>query len=300
MKIGMIGLGRMGLNMARRLLLGGHEVAAFNRTPARTEELSAEGAIPCFSLQELTDALEPPRAIWLMLPAGEVVDSHIESLLDLLQAEDIIIDGGNTYYKDDQRRARTTGRRGIHYLDAGTSGGVWGLEIGYCLMLGGEKEPFDRVEPLLRTLAPPDGYLHCGPSGAGHFVKMIHNGIEYGLMQAYAEGFGILEDSEFGPNLDYAGLSHLWNQGSVIRSWLLELAEGAFAENPRLDEIQGYVEDSGEGRWAVKQAVDTASSAPVLTLSLMERFRSRREDHFPDRFLAALRHRFGGHAVKKK
>ena len=298
MKIGFIGLGRMGMNMARRILEHGHEVVAYNRTPEKTKQLTEQGARACFSLEELIQSLEPPRVVWMMLPAGEVVDRHLEAILELVEPGDVIIDGGNTYYKDDIRRSRAAAERDVHYLDAGTSGGVWGLQVGYCLMVGGVKEAFDLVEPVLAALAPEDGYLHCGPTGAGHFVKMVHNGIEYGMMQAYAEGFGILEDSPYTEHLDYAKLSHLWNQGSVIRSWLLELAELAFAQSPRLDDLQGYVEDSGEGRWTVLQAVETASSAPVLTLSLMERFRSRRENTFPDRVLAALRQQFGGHAVK--
>ena len=299
MKIGMVGLGRMGMNMARRILDHGHEVAAFNRTPEKTNKLAGHGARACFSLEELVQALEPPRVIWMMLPAGEVVDQHLEIILELVQPGDVVIDGGNTYYKDDIRRSEAAADKNVFYLDAGTSGGVWGLEVGYCLMVGGAREAFDLVEPILAALAPEDGYLHCGPTGAGHFVKMVHNGIEYGMMQAYAEGFGILEDSPYAQNLDYAKLSHLWNQGSVIRSWLLELAELAFAQSPRLEDLQGYVQDSGEGRWTVLQAVETATSAPVLTLSLMERFRSRQENTFPNRVLAALRQQFGGHAVKK-
>ena len=299
MKIGMIGLGRMGMNMARRLLEHKHEVAAYNRTPEKTRQLAEQGARACFSLEELIRALEPPRVMWMMLPAGEIVDTHLEAILSMASPGDVVVDGGNTYYKDDIRRSGTAAEKGVHYLDAGTSGGVWGLEVGYCLMVGGEETAFSLVEPALAALAPKDGYLHCGPTGAGHFVKMIHNGIEYGMMQAYAEGFGILEDSPYAGNLDYARLSHLWNQGSVIRSWLLELAELAFAQSPRLEDLQGYVQDSGEGRWTVQQAVETASSAPVLTLSLMERFRSRRENAFQDRVLAALRQQFGGHAVKK-
>ncbi len=298
MKIGMVGLGRMGMNMARRILEHGHEVAAFNRTPEKTNKLAEHGAQACFSLEELVQALEPPRVIWMMLPAGEVVDQHLEAILELTEPGDVVIDGGNTWYKDDIRRSEAAADKNVFYLDAGTSGGVWGLEVGYCLMVGGAKEAFDLVEPILAALAPEDGYLHCGPTGAGHFVKMVHNGIEYGMMQAYAEGFGILEDSPYAQNLDYAKLSHLWNQGSVIRSWLLELAELAFAQSPRLEDLQGYVQDSGEGRWTVLQAVETATSAPVLTLSLMERFRSRRENTFPNRVLAALRQQFGGHAVK--
>ncbi|MFP4257570.1 MAG: phosphogluconate dehydrogenase (NAD(+)-dependent, decarboxylating) [Desulfovermiculus sp.] len=299
MKIGMVGLGRMGMNMSRRLLDHGHEVAAYNRTAEKTKQLAEQGAQACFSLPELIKALESPRLVWMMLPAGEIVDQHLEALLDLVDPGDVIIDGGNTYYKDDIRRSQAAAEKGVHYLDVGTSGGVWGLEVGYCLMAGGEKRAFDLIEPALAALAPEDGYLYCGPTGAGHFVKMIHNGIEYGMMQAYAEGFGILEDSPYARHLDYRKLSHLWNQGSVIRSWLLELAELAFAHSPRLDDIQGYVQDSGEGRWTVLQAVETATSAPVLTLSLMERFRSRRENTFPDRVLAALRQQFGGHEVKK-
>ena len=299
MKIGMIGLGRMGMNMAKRLLEHKHEVAAYNRTLEKTRQLAEQGARACFSLEELIRALEPPRVMWMMLPAGEIVDTHLEAILSMASPGDVVVDGGNTYYKDDIRRSGTAAEKGVHYLDAGTSGGVWGLEVGYCLMVGGEETAFSLVEPALAALAPQDGYLHCGPTGAGHFVKMIHNGIEYGMMQAYAEGFGILEDSPYAGNLDYARLSHLWNQGSVIRSWLLELAELAFAQSPRLEDLQGYVQDSGEGRWTVQQAVETASSAPVLTLSLMERFRSRRENAFQDRVLAALRQQFGGHAVKK-
>ena len=299
MKIGMIGLGRMGMNMARRLLEQGHAVTAYNRTPEKTRQLAELGAEACFSLEELVQALEPPRILWMMLPAGEIVDRHLEAILGLAGPGDVVIDGGNTYYKDDIRRSQTAAEKKVQYLDVGTSGGIWGLQAGYCLMVGGAKEAFDRVEPVLAALAPKEGYLYCGPTGAGHFVKMIHNGIEYGMMQAYAEGFGILEDSAYADHLDYARLSHLWNQGSVIRSWLLELAELAFAKSPKLDDLLGSVQDSGEGRWTVQQAVETASSAPVLTLALMERFRSRRENTFPDRVLAALRREFGGHAVQK-
>jgi len=299
MKIGMIGLGRMGMNMAKRILEQGHQVAAYNRTPEKTRQLAESGAQACFSLEELVQALETPRILWLMLPAGEVLDKHLNELYDLVSPGDMIIDGGNSYYKDDLRRFKEASDRDFHYLDVGTSGGIWGLEKGYCLMIGGEKKAFDLVEPVFAALAPRDGYMHCGPTGAGHFVKMIHNGIEYGMMQAYAEGFGIMEDSPYAEHLDYSRISHLWNQGSVIRSWLLELAELAFAQSPRLEDLQGYVQDSGEGRWTVHQAVETASSAPVLTLALMERFRSRRENAFPDRVLAALRQQFGGHEVKK-
>jgi 6-phosphogluconate dehydrogenase len=299
MKIGMIGLGRMGMNMARRILRHDHQVAAYNRTTEKTRQLAQNGAVACFSIQELIKILEAPRIIWLMLPAGEIVEQHLTQIIELAEPGDVVIDGGNTFYKDDLPRYQKTAQKKIHYLDVGTSGGIWGLEKGYCLMVGGNKQAFDLVEPILAALSPHEGYLYCGPSGAGHFVKMIHNGIEYGMMQAYAEGFGILEDSPYANYLDYSQLSHLWNQGSVIRSWLLELAELAFAKSPKLEDLKGYVQDSGEGRWTVQQAIETASSAPVLSLSLMERFRSRRENTFPDRVLAALRQQFGGHTVKK-
>ncbi|EPR44091.1 6-phosphogluconate dehydrogenase, decarboxylating [Desulfovibrio sp. X2] len=299
MRIGMIGLGRMGLNMARRLLRNGIEVAAYNRSPEKTKELAADdGAVACFSLKELVEALPAPRVLWVMLPAGKVVDEHLDELFPLLSPKDLVIDGGNSWYKDDIRHASKAADLGLRYMDVGTSGGIWGLEKGYCLMAGGGEDSFALVEPALKVLAPKDGYMHCGPVGSGHFVKMVHNGIEYGMMQAYAEGFSIIERSPFGEGLDYSALSHLWNQGSVIRSWLLELAEQAFADDSRLTSIRGYVEDSGEGRWTVQQAVESGASAPVITLALMERFRSRDEDAFGDRVLAALRHAFGGHAVK--
>jgi len=299
MQVAMVGLGRMGMNMARRLLRGGHEVVAFNRTPAKTEEIVKEGALGAFSLEELVEKLSTPRALWMMLPAGPTVDEYVRGFRDLLSPGDIVIDGGNTHYKDDLHRSRLLEEKGIHFMDAGVSGGIWGLEVGYCLMVGGEKKVFERLEPLFKTLAPEEGYLYCGPVGAGHFVKMVHNGIEYGMMQAYAEGFDILEASPYAQFLDYADLAHLWNRGSVIRSWLLELAEAAFRKDGRLSQIKGYVEDSGEGRWMVNQAVETGVSAPVIALSLMQRFRSRKEDTFSDKVLAALRREFGGHGVVK-
>ena len=298
MRLGMIGLGRMGMNMAKRLLQGGHEVVAYNRTPNKTEEIVREGAIGSFSLTELVERLEPPRVVWLMLPAGKPVDDHLEQLRDLLSADDIIIDGGNTYYKDDIRRYEMLAEVGLKFMDVGVSGGIWGLQVGYCMMMGGDRQIYEYLEPIFKTLAPKDGYLHCGPIGAGHFVKMVHNGIEYGMMQAYGEGFAILENSPYAQSLDYSKVAHLWNQGSVIRSWLLELLETAFAKDERLTEIRGYVEDSGEGRWTVQQAVESGVSAPVIALSLFRRFRSRQEDAFEDRVLAALRREFGGHAVK--
>jgi 6-phosphogluconate dehydrogenase len=299
MKLAMIGLGRMGMNMAKRLLSAHHEVIAFNRTPEKTRRLETEGAVGVYSLQNLASRLPSPRVVWLMLPAGAVVDEHIEQLRGLLSPGDMIVDGGNTYYRDDIRRSEALAQDGIHYLDAGVSGGIWGLKIGYCLMIGGEKNIFDELEPIFASLAPPEGYLYCGTSGAGHFVKMVHNGIEYAMMQAYGEGFEILEASEYGKNFDYADIAHLWNQGSVIRSWLLELAEDAFRKEGRLSDLSGQVADSGEGRWTLMQAIETAVPAEVIALSLMRRFRSRQKDPFTERVLAALRREFGGHAPVK-
>ena len=298
MKIGMVGLGRMGMNMARRLLQGGHEVVAYNRTPAKTEELAGEGAVASFSLKELTGKLDGQKAIWLMLPAGKLVDDHIDQLVELLSPGDIIIEGGNSYYKDDIRRAERLTEHGINYVDAGVSGGIWGLKVGYCTMVGGRRDDFDHLEPIFKTLAPTDGYMYCGETGAGHFIKMIHNGIEYGMMQAYGEGFALIEASDYS-QVDYGGLSKLWNQGSVIRSWLLELLERAFDEDPKLDDLRGYVDDSGEGRWTVMQAIESGVSAPVITSALFRRFESRQDNAFENRVLAALRQQFGGHAVKK-
>ena len=298
MQIGMIGLGRMGMNMVKRLLLDGHEVVAYNRTPEKTEEIVREGATGCFSLVELVEKLTQPRAVWLMLPAGKPVDDHLQQLRELLDPHDLIIDGGNSYYKDDIRRGDFLAEKQIKLVDVGVSGGIWGLEVGYCLMAGGDRQVYNYLEPIFKTLAPQEGYLYCGPTGAGHFVKMVHNGIEYGMMQAYGEGFAILDGSPYGEFLNYAQVAHLWNQGSVIRSWLLELLEEAFGKDERLTKIRGYVEDFGEGRWTVLQAVESGVAAPVIALSLFRRFSSREEDSFADRVLAALRREFGGHAVK--
>lgn len=300
MQIGMIGLGRMGMNMALRLLKGGHMVVAYNRSPEKVSEIVKKGAEGAYSLEELVGKLKKPRVLWIMLPAGGPVDDAIEGLRDIVAKGDIIVDGGNSFYKDDIRREKYLKPTGIHYMDAGVSGGIWGLKIGYCLMIGGDRKDYKRIEPALRTLAPKDGYLYCGPAGAGHFVKMIHNGIEYGMMSAYGEGFEILKSSPYGHAMDFAKIAHLWNQGSVVRSWLLELAEAAFKKDKSLAKIEGYVEDSGEGRWTVQQAVETAVPAPVITASLFQRFRSRDSSSFSDRLLAALRNEFGGHAVKKK
>jgi 6-phosphogluconate dehydrogenase len=297
MKIAMIGLGRMGMNMARRLLKGGHEVVAYNRTPQKTEEITREGATPACKLSEIAEKLTAPRVVWIMLPAGLAVDEHLDQLQGILSPGDMVIDGGNTWFKDDIRRAKSLAERGIRFMDAGVSGGIWGLKIGYCLMIGGTRETYEFLEPIFKSLAPKDGYLYCGPAGAGHFVKMVHNGIEYGMMQAYAEGFQILEASPYADSLNYAEVAHLWNQGSVVRSWLLELAEAAFKKDAKLSGIRGVVDDSGEGRWTVDQAIEAGVSAPVITLSLMNRFRSRDKDPFSDRMVAALRREFGGHAV---
>ena len=297
MKLAMIGLGRMGMNMAKRLLKVGQQVVAYNRSPEKTKQLVKDGAIGAHSLKEVVEQLQPPRIAWIMLPAGQAVDDHINQLKDLLETGDIVIDGGNTYYKDDIRRAKLLEEKGIRFMDVGVSGGIWGLQIGYCLMIGGEQETFKQLEPIFKALAPEEGYLYCGATGAGHFVKMVHNGIEYGMMQAYGEGFEILEASEYAESLNYADVAHLWNQGSVVRSWLLELAEEAFRKDAKLSDIKGYVEDSGEGRWTIQQALETGVPAQVITLSLLRRFRSRQEDPFTDRVLAALRREFGGHAV---
>lgn len=283
--------------MVERLLAGGHSVAVYDLSRDARRAAAAKGASDAASLDDLARALAPPRAVWVMVPAGNPTEETIRALASLLAGNDVIIDGGNSYYKDDVRRAGELKLRGIHYLDVGTSGGVWGLKHGYCLMIGGERPIFERLEPAFKTLAPPDGYAYMGGHGAGHYVKMIHNGIEYGLMQAYAEGFELLHASEF--QLDLAAIAHLWNQGSVVRSWLLELAELALRADPRLEGIKGYVEDSGEGRWTVEDALEKNVPAPTIALSLFGRFRSRQGDPFADRMLAALRNAFGGHPVRK-
>jgi 6-phosphogluconate dehydrogenase len=299
MRIGFIGLGRMGANMVRRLVQDGHEVVIYNRTPEKTTELATEheAITTSFSIEELVDKLEAPRAVWVMVPAGDATEAQIAELLEHLQPGDTIIDGGNTNFHDDVRRHGALKDKGVHYVDAGTSGGVWGLQVGYCLMVGGDVEAVTPLVPIFTSLAPKDGYLHVGGPGAGHYVKMVHNGIEYGLMQAYAEGFEILHASDY--PLDLAAISELWMQGSVVRSWLLELAGRAFRANGQdLDNLKGYVSDSGEGRWTVQEAIDKDVPAPVITLSLLTRFRSRQDDTYAGKVLAALRNEFGGHAVK--
>ena len=297
MRIGFIGLGRMGANMVRRLLRDEHQIVAYNRTPEKTKEIEGEGAEAAYSIAELVAKLEKPRAVWIMVPAGDATEAQIEELLEHLEPGDTIIDGGNTNFHDDVRRHAALKEKGIGYIDAGTSGGIWGLQVGYALMVGGEDEQVKPLEPVFSSLAPEGGYLHVGGPGAGHYVKMVHNGIEYGLMQAYAEGFEIMHASDY--DLDLGAISELWMQGSVVRSWLLELAGRAFKANgPDLEHIQGYVEDSGEGRWTVQEAIDRNVPAPVITLSLQTRFRSRQDDSYGAKVLAALRNEFGGHAVK--
>jgi 6-phosphogluconate dehydrogenase len=297
MEIGFVGLGRMGGNMVTRLLRAGHRVVAFDRAPAAVAEAVSEGARGVGGLEELASTLAPPRTVWLMLPAGAPTDATISGLAGILAAGDLIVDGGNTRYTDDVRRARDVASRGIDYVDAGTSGGVWGLQQGYCLMVGGEARAVERLAPVLDALAPPGGWLHVGAVGAGHYVKMIHNGIEYGMMQAYAEGFELLESSAYA--LDLPAIARLWTRGSVVRSWLLDLTADALAADPTLASLKPWVEDSGEGRWTVEDAIDKAVPAPVITAALYARFRSRRDNSFADRLLAALRNAFGGHAVKR-
>ena len=299
MRLGFIGLGRMGGNMVRRLVRDGHEIMVYNRTPEKTKEIEGEGegAKATFSIEELVAKLEKPRAVWVMVPAGDATEAQITELLEHLEPGDTIIDGGNTNFHDDVRRHDALKEHGVHYVDAGTSGGVWGLQVGYCMMVGGDEEAVRPLEPIFTTLAPPGGYLHVGGPGAGHYVKMVHNGIEYGLMQAYAEGFEIMHASDY--TLDLAAISDLWMQGSVVRSWLLELAARAFKTNGQdLEHLKGWVADSGEGRWTVQEAIDKDVPAPVITLSLLTRFRSRQDDSYGAKVLAALRNEFGGHEVK--
>ena len=297
MQIAFIGLGRMGGNMVTRLLRGGHEVIGFDPAESARAAVVKGGGTAVGSLDALVAALRPPRAVWVMVPAGAPTETTIGELAGKLSRGDVVIDGGNTKWTDDVRRAEALKPRGIHYVDAGTSGGIWGLENGYCLMAGGEKDVVARLAPIFTTLAPPDGFLHTGAVGSGHYVKMIHNGIEYAMMQAYAEGFELMSESEYG--LDLPRIAHLWNQGSVVRSWLLELTAGALAADPKLASLKPFVEDSGEGRWTVEDAVNKAVPAPTITAALFARFRSRRDNSFADRLLAALRNAFGGHAVRR-
>jgi 6-phosphogluconate dehydrogenase len=336
MQLGMIGLGRMGANMVRRLIRGGHQCVVFDRSPKAVKELTQEKAVGATSLADFVKQLQKPRAVWLMVPAA-AVDATIADLLPLLEKGDILIDGGNSYYIDDIRRAKELAPKGIHYVDVGTSGGVWGLERGYCMMIGGETEVVKRLDPIFARLAPgagditptpgrekangtsEQGYLHCGPNGAGHFVKMVHNGIEYGIMAAYAEGLGILRSADVGKQQEHAvdaettplrdpehyqydlnlpDIAEVWRRGSVIASWLLDLTASALIKDPKLERFQGRVSDSGEGRWTIKAAIDEAVPAHVLTAALYERFSSRGEADFADKMLSALRYEFGGHVEK--
>ena len=324
MQIGVIGLGRMGGNISRRLMRAGHECVVFDQQAAPVQQLASEGAKAANDLAGLVSQLAKPRAVWVMLPAGEITGQTIDALGELLEPGDIVIDGGNSFFKDDIRRAHALKEKGIFHVDAGTSGGVWGLERGYCLMVGGDKAIVDHLDPIFKTLAPgtgdipptpgregadprpEQGYIHCGPNGSGHFVKMVHNGIEYGLMQAYAEGFHILEQAKTKSlpeseqfDLNLADISEAWRRGSVVSSWLLDLTANAFAENSDLSNYSGYVQDSGEGRWTIMAAIDEGVPATVLSAALYARFRSREENSFPDKLLSAMRHGFGGHVEQK-
>ena len=301
MELGMIGLGRMGGAMAQRLIRGGHRVAGLARKPDALRQLEEMNIVPAGSFDELVNSLKPPRVIWLMIPAGTPVDENIAGLLPLLEPDDIIVDGGNSNYKDTQRRAENLKASRIHYVDAGTSGGIWGLQNGYSIMVGGDEEVVAQLRPIFETLAPAanKGWGRVGPNGAGHFTKMVHNGIEYGMMQAYGEGFAIMRHkTEF--NLDLHQVAEIWRDGSVVQSWLLDLTSAALAKNPDLDGIAPYVADSGEGRWTVAEAIDLNVAAPVITLSLLERLQSRDPESFSNKLLSAMRNQFGGHEMKKE
>ncbi|MGQ9732460.1 MAG: phosphogluconate dehydrogenase (NAD(+)-dependent, decarboxylating) [Candidatus Zipacnadales bacterium] len=294
-ELGFQGLGKMGLNMVRRLRRDGHRVVCYGRTPSKRPLVEEIGAEWVTDLPTLVARLAPPRTHWMMVPA-DAVEETIAAICPLLTPGDVLVDGGNSHYRDTIRRSQELAQHGVHYVDVGTSGGVWGLESGYCLMVGGRMEDYTRLEPALKTLAPPEGYMHVGPTGAGHFVKMVHNGIEYGIMEALAEGFELLAASPF--DLSLSEIAHLWNHGSVIRSWLLELTERILTTDPRLEHVEAYVEDSGEGRWTVHEALERAIPAPVITEALMRRFESRQKNSLALRLTAALRHQFGGHAVR--
>ena len=325
MQLGMIGLGRMGGNIVRRLMNNGHSCVVFDAQPASVNQLASEGAIPSQDLHEFMDQLTSPKAVWVMLPAGPITESTIATLGEMMSAGDIIIDGGNSNFQDDVRRAKTLAEKGIRYIDVGTSGGVWGLDRGYCMMIGGDKTAFDHLDPIFKTLAPgvgsidktpgregrqstaEEGYLYTGPAGSGHFVKMVHNGIEYGLMQAYAEGLDILKgvNQEVIPaerryDLDLADITELWRRGSVVSSWLLDLSAISLAEDPELKSFSGRVDDSGEGRWTIQAAIEEAVPADVLTAALFTRFRSRQDHTFAEKVLSAMRKQFGGHQESKK
>lgn len=298
MQLGMIGLGKMGGNMTERLMRDGHTVVVFDRSADTIAHYVGLGAKPAKDAADMVAALSAPRVVWIMVPAGKPVDDTIAALLPGMSKGDVIIDGGNSNFHDSMRRGAELGQKGIHFVDSGTSGGIWGLENGYCLMIGGSDEAFALCEPIFKTLAPKDGYAHMGPTGAGHYVKMIHNGVEYGMLQAYAEGYEILHASkDF--KLDLHKIAGVWNHGSVVRSWINELAERAFEKDTDLADLKGFIADSGEGRWTVQEAIDLDVPAPVITLSLLMRLRSRQEDSFGGKVIAALRNEFGGHAVQK-
>ena len=325
MQLGMVGLGRMGANMTRRLMRGGHQLVVSDLSPEAVKQLAGEGAVASSSLDDLVSKLNAPRAVWIMVPAGGPTEKTVQALLKSMQAGDTIIDGGNSYFKDDVRRSQICKEKGVHYVDVGTSGGVWGIERGYCMMIGGPNEAVARLDPIFKTLAPgrgdiprtpgrekmggtaEDGYIHCGPSGSGHFVKMVHNGIEYGMMQAYAEGFDIFKNAtskelpeELRYDLNLADIAEVWRRGSVVASWLLDLTAMALAENPTLSEYSGFVQDSGEGRWTIQAAIDEAVPAEVLSAALYTRFRSRQEHTFAEKILSAMRQKFGGHVEPKQ
>jgi len=321
MQLGMVGLGRMGGNMTERCMRGGHELVVYDRNPQTVASYGVKGAISATSMADLVSKLRPPKAVWLMLPAGEITEAGVNELSTLLQTGDIIIDGGNSMFKDDVRRAKALKSKGVHYVDVGTSGGIWGLERGYCMMIGGSDEAVAHLNPIFKTLAPgcgdiprtpgrdkitgstaEDGYIHCGPAGAGHFVKMVHNGIEYGLMQAYAEGFDIFRNAsssevaeEYRFTLNLADIAEVWRRGSVVSSWLLDLTAMALIEDPELTDYTGFVQDSGEGRWTIMAAIEEAVPADVLSASLYTRFRSRQEHTYAEKILSAMRFKFGGH-----
>ncbi len=300
MKIAMIGLGKMGANMTTRLIGRGHDVVVYDLNPEAMRKAESEGAIAAFRLEEVVNKLETPRAVWLMLPAGKPTEITINKLANLLSPNDTIIDGGNSYYKDTIRRGQALAKKEINYVDVGTSGGVWGLKEGYSMMIGGKTEAVKQLEPIFKSLAPASdkGWGHVGPSGSGHFVKMVHNGIEYGMMQAYAEGFDLMhKKEEFG--LDMQQIANIWQDGSVVRSWLLDLTANAMSENPEFDGIASWVPDSGEGRWTVLEAIETATPMPVISMALQSRFASRDENAYSFKLLSALRNQFGGHAIKK-
>jgi len=325
MQLGMVGLGRMGANMTRRLMRGGHQLVVSDLSPEAVKQLGGEGATGSTSLADLVSKLAPPRAAWIMVPSGDPTQKTVEALLAFMQSGDTIIDGGNSYFKDDVRRSQLCATKGVNYVDVGTSGGVWGLDRGYCMMIGGPKETVQRLDPIFKTLAPgrgdiprtpgfdklggtaENGYIHCGPSGAGHFVKMVHNGIEYGLMQAYAEGFDIFKNAsskelpaDIRYDLNLPEIAEVWRRGSVVSSWLLDLTAMALVENPTLSEYSGFVQDSGEGRWTIQAAIEEAVPAEVLTAALYTRFRSRQDHTFAEKILSAMRQKFGGHVEPKK